>query len=119
MIVLCGGCGQTVVVGDKVAGGDLLCPYCHRMLRISAMAGDAPAKNGPILGSYETDDDLTDDFLTHARLALKKKLLVVCASCGRRLEVDQRLAGGAGLCPACGGEVHISGSADWRSAGDD
>lgn len=108
MELLCGGCGRTLSVDDTTVGSEQLCPYCGRGIRVAAPgARAAAAEQEGLLRSLAEDEDLADEFLTKARLALKKKLLVVCGTCGERLTVEQRLAGKVARCPACGGQIRI------------
>jgi len=106
--LLCGGCGRTLSVEDADAGQDVRCAYCGRRIRIPALDADEPAIVAPdVLVPMDQRENLADDFLTKARLALKKKLLVVCGACGERLTVEQRLAGKVARCPSCGEQIHI------------
>ena len=107
MDILCGGCGRTLTLDDGEVPRDLACPNCGRLIRTSAMEEGAPEEDARLLAPLEAEDDLADDFLTKARLALKKKLLVVCGSCGEKLTVDQRLAGGPARCPSCGKQIQV------------
>ena len=101
MDVLCGGCGKTLTADDNAGGTELRCPYCGRTILVPVPSDEAaPAERGT---PADRRVELADEFLTKARLALKKKLLVVCGSCGERLTVEQRLAGKVARCPACGG----------------
>jgi len=109
--VLCGGCGKTLTVDDRVTG-DLPCPHCGRLIRISAMEEAPPDDPDRILAPLEEEDDLADDFLTKAKLALKKKLLVVCGACQERLTVEQRLSGKVARCPACGQQIRVPAVVD-------
>ena len=112
MEILCGGCGKTLAVDDGHVEQDLPCPHCGRLIRISAMDGDGTDER--LLAPLEAKDDLADDFLTKAKLALKKKLLVVCGSCGERLTVQQKLAGKMARCPACGKQIRVPAVAEDR-----
>ena len=106
MRILCGGCGRQIEVDDPLAGGQIQCEFCSRIIHVPALdgaAGDAP----PRPDAVEAGDELTDEFVAKARLALRKKLLVVCVSCGERLAVEQRLAGNVARCPSCGGQIVI------------
>ncbi len=107
MDILCGGCGRTLTVDDTDVVGDLPCPHCGRLIRVSAMDDEVLAEDDRLLAPLQAEDDLADDFLTKARLALKKKLLVVCGSCGERLTVHQRLAGTGARCPSCGKLIQV------------
>jgi len=106
--LLCGGCGRTLSVEDGDAGQDVRCAYCGRRIRIPALgADDSVTVAEDVLVPMDQREDLADDFLTKARLALKNKLLVVCGACGERLTVEQRLAGKVARCPSCGEQIHI------------
>ena len=41
MDILCGGCGRTLTVDDTEVAGDLPCPHCGRLIRMSAMEDEA------------------------------------------------------------------------------
>lgn len=107
MELLCGGCGGTLLVEDAAAGSEQRCPHCGRAIRVPGAAPAEGAGQDKPVTPLPEGDDLADEFLTKARLALKKKLLVVCGSCGERLTVEQRLAGNVARCPACGGQIRI------------
>jgi hypothetical protein len=107
MQILCGQCGRTIQANDAQAGSTVRCPHCGRGIRLPAADQQAAQPEEGLLTPLEADEDLADEFLTKARLALKKKLLVVCGSCGERLTVEQRLAGKVARCPACGGPIRI------------
>lgn len=129
MEILCGGCGRQVEVDDSLAGSRFRCEHCGRIIDVPPL-DEEPAEAPGALRPIEAQDDLADDFLTKARLALKKKLLVVCEACGERLTVEQRLAGKLARCPSCGEQIRIPGSteeipaepeelmADFEQAGD-
>jgi len=103
--VLCGGCGKLLFVPDGAAGGRTRCPKCGRQIRLPET--DAVAAPAPPSPGEDGERELADEFLTRARLALKKKLLVDCPRCGQRLTVAQHLCGQVTRCPACGGQVRI------------
>lgn len=108
MELLCGGCGRTTSVADGKLGGEVECTHCGRKIRIPAMGRhEAPRAEEEALRPLEPGDDMADEFLTKARLSLRKKLLMVCGSCGERLTVEQRLAGNVMRCPACGESIRI------------
>lgn len=108
MELLCGGCGRTISVADGKPGGEVECAHCGRKIRIPAMGRhEAPRAEGEVPSPLEPGDDMADEFLTKARLSLRKKLLMVCGSCGERLTVEQRLAGNVMRCPACGESIRI------------
>ncbi len=105
--LLCGGCGNTLTVDDDQSG-EVRCARCGRMIPIPSMeAADRPNDEASLLVPLDAQEDFADEFLTKAKLALKKKLLVVCGSCDERLTVHQRLAGKVARCPACGGQIRI------------
>ena len=106
MELLCGGCGGTLSVEDA-AGSEQRCPHCGRAIRVPGAAPAEGAGQDTPVTPLPEGDDLADEFLTKARLALKKKLLVVCGSCGERLTVEQHLAGNGARGPACGGQIRI------------
>ena len=108
MELLCGGCGRTTSVADEQLGDEIECAHCGRKIRIPAVGRhEAPRAEEEALRPLEPGDDMADEFLTKARLSLRKKLLMVCGSCGERLTVEQRLAGNVMRCPACGESIRI------------
>jgi len=109
--ILCGGCRRQIEVDDALAGGEVQCPSCNRMIHVpslDAVAAEEPPRPGADGGA----GDLADEFVAKARLALRKKLLVVCESCGERLAVEQRLAGNVARCPSCGEQIVIPSVAE-------
>ncbi len=108
MEVLCGGCGKTLTVEESFAGGEIHCPHCGRVIRVPAMDDPAaPADEQELLTPLTPEDEFANEFVTKARLALKKRLLLACGACGQRLTVKQSLAGRTARCPVCGGQIHI------------
>lgn len=105
MEILCGGCGKTLVIGEA-AQGDVQCPHCGRVIPAALLYGELASPAGAV-ARLEAAEESSDEFVTKARLALKRKLLVVCGHCRQKLSVEQRLAGTTGRCPACGGEIRI------------
>ena len=96
MDLLCGQCGHTLRVEDDSPRSEHTCPACGHVIRVPA--DDAPAG---------AEADLADEYLTKARLSLRKKLLVRCPSCGERLTVEQGLAGRTILCPECREQIDV------------
>jgi len=107
MELLCGGCGKTLTVDDSRAGGQVRCPACGRVLQVPRLDEVSVEPEGGLLVPLAEEEEFADEFLTKARLALKRKMLVVCGSCGQRLTVEQRLAGKVGRCPACGERIQV------------
>jgi DNA-directed RNA polymerase subunit RPC12/RpoP/predicted RNA-binding Zn-ribbon protein involved in translation (DUF1610 family) len=106
MNLLCGHCGRSFSVEDEAGGGRVPCPHCEAEVVVPSFdeePGEAVAARA--------DRGETEEFLTKARLALKKKLLVVCTACDERLTVQQRLAGQVVRCPACGESLRIPDAA--------
>lgn len=115
MNLLCGGCGRNVEVGDDHAGGAVNCPHCGHGIRVPTL-GSASAEDLDAEAALLTqDEDLADEFLTKAKLALKKKMLVQCGACKERLTVQHRLAGKVVRCPSCGGQIQLPALADEES----
>lgn len=102
MEILCGGCGKMLTV-DETGAASAQCPHCGRVIQLSA---DAPDESQTV-EVLSQEDDLADEFLTKARLSLKKKLLVICGACHQRLTIEQRLAGKVIRCVACGGQIRV------------
>ncbi len=107
MDLLCGGCGRTLSVDDSAAGSELRCTHCGRAIHVPVDEHPTNTQAQELLAPLDEEEHLADEFLTKARLALKKKLLIVCGSCNERLTVEQRLAGKVARCPACGEQIRI------------
>ena len=106
MQLLCGRCGNTIKADDSSVGGTLHCPHCNHLIPVPRM-DETRAEQEASLARLASEEDLADEFLTKAKLSLKRKLLVVCGSCGERLTVQQRLAGKTSRCPACGADIAV------------
>jgi DNA-directed RNA polymerase subunit RPC12/RpoP len=87
---------------ETAQAGPTRCPHCGRVMAFQEH--DEPGQTVEVLSQ---EDDLADEFLTKARLSLRKKLLVVCGACHQRLTIEQRLAGRVIRCVACGGQIRV------------
>ena len=98
MDVLCGKCGKSFSVDEKRSGPEVPCPHCHAITRLPTPNGATPPSPPP---------EESDGFLIKARLALKKKMLVLCPACSLRMIVRQKLSGKIIQCPACSHQVTV------------
>lgn len=89
---------------ETAQAGSARCPHCGRVMDFGELD-----ESGQTVEVLSQEDDLADEFLTKARLALKKKLLVVCGACHQRLTIEQRLGGKVVRCVACGGQIRVPG----------
>ncbi len=60
--------------------------------------GDEPASASP---------DLDEGFAAQARQSLRKRMFIVCASCGLRIKVTRRLAGSVVRCESCSQSIRV------------
>ncbi len=98
MDVLCSKCGKSFPVDERRAGPEATCPQCHATVRVPTLSSDASA--------FPAGEE-SEEFLIKARLALKKKMLVVCPGCSLRMIVRQKMSGKLIQCPACSHQVTV------------
>jgi DNA-directed RNA polymerase subunit RPC12/RpoP len=104
--LLCGGCGNTLAVDDGKAGQSIECPRCNHVIHVPG-GDDDEGLLDPSRSSHPPGKEVADEFLTKARMVLKRKLLVQCGHCGERLTVSQRMSGKQARCPSCSKDIHI------------
>ncbi|MCD6378749.1 MAG: hypothetical protein J7L99_07870 [Planctomycetes bacterium] len=113
MEILCSNCGKTFSLRQDLIGHDIRCPYCGHVVRAALISeSDSKSAKGTkdeadVKTETTSQEEFPDEFATKAKLLLRKKLLVVCESCGKRLTVEQRLEGKTVRCPSCQAFVHV------------
>ena len=113
MEILCSNCGKTFSFRQDLIGRDIRCPYCGHVVRAALISkSDSKSAKGTedeadVKTETTSQEEFPDEFVTKAKLLLRKKLLVVCESCGKRLTVEQRLEGKTVRCPSCQAFVHV------------
>ena len=89
---------------DALPGRMVECSHCHQAVRVPDLAEGSPELAPQPL---KAEDGPQEDFLTKAKLALKRKLLLECPGCNEPVTVDQRLAGRRVACPKCSHEIVV------------
>lgn len=89
---------------DTLPGRMVECSHCHQSVRVPDLGEDSPDLAPQPL---KAEDGPQEDFLTKAKLALKRKLLLECPGCNEPVTVDQRLAGRRVTCPKCSHEIVV------------
>jgi DNA-directed RNA polymerase subunit RPC12/RpoP len=97
MDLLCGKCGKSFPVDEAQTAADVNCPHCAAPVRVATLSSE-PAPLPP---------EEADEFLIKARLALKKKMLLLCPGCSLRLVVKQKMSGKVIQCPACSHQLTV------------
>jgi len=103
--VLCGQCGQSIVVEDAQAGSLVACPRCQNQVQVPRLDEVEAVLNGDdsTLGLGDSDEG----FAGMAKQAMSRKIQVACGKCGRTLTVSARMAGRKARCPACNTQILI------------
>lgn len=104
MDLLCSHCGRMFSAPATQPGRMVECAHCHKDVRVPDLAEGSPELAPQPL---KAEDGPQEDFLTKAKLALKRKLLLECPGCHEPVTVDQRLAGRRVTCPQCAHEIMV------------
>ncbi len=103
MQIICGQCGQRHDFDEPPAGGEIACAGCGRTICLNGSPEASPAGGEPASGP----SDLDEGFAAQARQSLRKRMFIVCASCGLRIKVTRRLAGSVVRCESCSQSIRV------------
>ena len=106
MQVLCGQCGQSIVVEDSQAGGLVACPRCQNQVQVPRLDEEDVVLNGDD-SSLGLPPGEEEGFAGMAKQAMSRKIQVACGKCGKTLTVSARMGGRKARCPACNTQILI------------
>lgn len=105
MNIRCGQCGQTLEAGSTASGGAIECPHCLHRIVVPA----ADHKGHPLPQPAGEEEE---GFARKAMRAMRKKIVVECGKCGRRMSLNPGMAGKKVRCRSCHRTISVPDTDD-------